>query len=98
MHDVILFTVFLKSSLRSKVFSLEKNLVLIFRFYQKWLKEFGSWLALRSKDSPIIVLYCPLQQPLYVLESPPPCTERVKLGWECGRIVWFGLIIPQTKF
>ena len=32
--------------------------------------------------------------------SPTPAsrTKRVKLGWEWGRIVWFGLIIHRTKF
>ena len=30
--------------------------------------------------------------------TPPPGTERVKLGWDWGRIVWFGLIIHHTKF
>ena len=32
------------------------------------------------------------------LDAPPPATERVKHGWEWGRIVWFGLIIHHTKF
>ena len=31
-------------------------------------------------------------------DAPSPPTERVKHGWEWGRIVWFGLIILHTKF
>ena len=41
-----------------------------------------------------------IQEPLYVLSPPPlpPSTERVKLCWELGRIVWFGLVIHHAKF
>ena len=39
-----------------------------------------------------------LRTPFCIGMPPPPATERVKHGWEWGRIVWFGLIIHHTKF